>query len=311
MSHTELVKKILNEKNILITEDFINSVFKKVNFNHKVINLDNFQLAMIHSTYTLDELNDKKIFKKLNEVIPIDDKYISSCIPLQKNSYERLEFLGDAIIRHAISKYLYFRYPCQEEGFLTMNRSKIENMSSLSNIAISLGLQKYAIISRNMENINSRMTYPKLTADIFESFIGALNLEVSESKTVEFLWLIMENILDIPEIIRTQNNYKDLLMRHFGKFDNETTKNELKYIDKQEIDSNNKKKFMTIVSNITTGINLGIGYGRTKMIAQQKSAKDALIKLNVLKDEDEEEEYYSDNINIENEISKVRKNIMC
>ena len=132
MSHTELVKKILNEKNILITENFINSVFKKVNFNHKVINLDNFQLAMIHSTYTLDELNDKKIFKKLNEVIPIEDKYVSSCIPLQKNSYERLEFLGDAIIRHAISKYLYFRYPCQEEGFLTMNRSKIENMSSFT-----------------------------------------------------------------------------------------------------------------------------------------------------------------------------------
>jgi len=45
--------------------------------------------------------------------------------------------------------------------------------------------------------------------------------------------------------------------------------------------------------NTTLGIQLGIGKGRTKLIAQQKSAKDALIKLGVLKDEVEVEEYYN------------------
>jgi len=292
MSQTELINKILNEKNMYITEEFINNIFKKYNFAHKVKNLKNFQLAMIHSTYTIDELKDSKITKKLAEVIPIHEDLISSCIPLQKNSYERLEFLGDAIIRHALSKYLYIRFPYEEEGFLTMNRSKMENMAALSNISLTLGLHKYAIISRNMENINSRITYPKLTADLFESFIGALNMEISDDKTVEFLWLLIENIMDITEIIKTQNNYKDLLMRHFSKLNTETIRHELSYVD--TLDSKtNKKKFITIVHNLTTGAQLGIGKGRTKIIAQQKSAKDALIKLGVLKDDEETEEYYN------------------
>ena len=292
MSKTELTRKILNEKNIYITEEFINNIFKKYGFSHKVKNLANFQLAMIHSTYTISELSDSKITKKLAEVVPINDELISSCIPLQKNSYERLEFLGDAIIRHALSKYLYIRFPNEEEGFLTMNRSKMENMNALSNISLTMGLQKYAIISRNMENINSRITYPKLTADLFESFVGALNMEISDEKTVEFLWLIIENIMDVTEIINTQNNYKDLLMRHYGKLNTDTIRHELKYVDTQE-NENNKKRFITIVSNTTLGLQLGIGKGRTKLIAQQKSAKDALIKLGVLKDEVDVEEYYN------------------
>jgi dsRNA-specific ribonuclease len=301
----EIENRILNEKNIPITEEFVNSIFDRLNFNHKVKYLENFQLAMIHKSYLHKNINDPKTIKLLTDIQPIEKKYRKKVMPLQKKSYERLEYLGDSIIRHAIGKYLYMRCPDEDEGFLTTNRSKMENKFALSDIARKFGMQNYAVIARNIELVNGRTSYISITEDIFEAFIGALNLEIDENRTVEFIWKIIEKELDVPEIIRTKNNYKDQLMQYFHKID--VVKHELKYTDTELETSDGKKKYKTIVSDKNTGELLGIGSGRSKKSSQQRSAKDALIKLGLLGNNDESEEYFNYNGNIEKEIENVRK----
>jgi ribonuclease-3 len=226
-------------------------------------------------------------------------------MPLCAKSYERLEYLGDSILRHAIGKYLFHRYPNKDEGFLTTNRSKMENKYALSALARKFGLQKYAVISRHIEQANARTSYVTLTEDIFEAFLGALNLEIDDNKTIEFIWKIIEQEYDVPETIRTKNNYKDQLMQYFHKFD--TVKHDLKYTDKEIETDDGKKRYVTIVSDKNTGEQLGIGSGRSKKSAQQRSAKDALIKLNLIgNDMEPEEEYFEYNGNIEKELENVR-----
>lgn len=310
LSPEEIRDRILNEKNIPITEEFVNSIFERLGFDHKVKNLNMFQRAMIHSSYLEENISNPKTIKLLKDIPPIDPRIKKTCMPLQHHSYERLEYLGDSIIRHAIGKYLYIRYPDEEEGFLTTNRSKMENKFALSDLARKLGMQNYVVIAKNIELANGRVSYITLTEDIFEAFIGALNLEIDENKTVDFLWLIIEKELDVPETIRTQNNYKDQLMQYFHKID--VVKHDLLYEDDEIETDDGKKRFRTIVSDKDTRKKLGVGSGRSKKTSQQRAAKDALIKLGLIGNENEEEEYFDthDVKDISKELDKVRTHLI-
>lgn len=289
---SDIRDRILNEKNIPITEEFINGIFKRFDFNHRVINLHNFQRAMVHESYLEENMTNLKTIKLLKDIIPINPKLRKKCMPLQVASYETLEFLGDSIIRHAIGKYLMLRYPNEKEGFLTTNRSKMENKFALSDLARKLGIQNYAVIAKSIENVNGRSSFVTLTEDLFEAFIGALNLEIDENKTVEFIWSIIEKEGDIAETIRTQNNYKDQLMRHFHKID--VVKHELRYDDDEFETDMGGRKFRTVVIDKYTHQKLGIGSGRSKKSSQQRAAKDALIKLGLIGNdlETEDTEYF-------------------
>lgn len=302
----EIRDRLLNENNIPITEDFINSIFERFNFDHKVKNLSNYQTAMIHSSYLEENLTNPKTVKLIKDITPIEPHLRNKCMPLQKRSYERLEFLGDSIIRHAIGKYLFLRYPNEEEGFLTTNRSKMENKFALSNLARKLGIQNYAVIARNIEFANGRTSYVTLTEDIFEAFIGALNLEIDDNRTVEFVWSIIEKEGDVAETIRTQNNYKDQLMQYFHKID--VVKHDLQYNDDEFESDDGRKRFRTVVIDKNTQKKLGVGSGRSKKTSQQRAAKDALIKLGLIGNDEEEEEYFEINTqNITEEIKKTRQ----
>src|SRR5690348_16294842 len=58
---------------------------------------------------------------------------------------ERIEYLGDAIIRSIVAHYLFMRYPYKAEGFLTEMRSKMVNRNQLNDIAVKIGLKKITI----------------------------------------------------------------------------------------------------------------------------------------------------------------------
>ena len=106
-----------------------------------------FEIAMSHSSYA-NEHKDKK-------------------------NYERLEFLGDAIIKPIISIYLVERYPYENEGFLSTLRTKIESTNTLSHFFKCLGLHDYILLSQSVEQENGRNNI-HILEDCFEAFIGAL-----------------------------------------------------------------------------------------------------------------------------------------
>ena len=278
---------MLNEKNVKITKTFINDIFKKYDISHRVKNLENFQLAMVHISYVNKQTITEKTAKLLKNIDPIDPKYIPNTMELQEKSYGRLEYLGDAVIHHGIAEYLYDRYYDQDEGFLTKTRIKLENAKTLSKLSKILGLYKYAVIARNLEINNKRQTDIHLTEDIFESFFGALSLEADYATCKKLFINIIEKELDIAELLAQDDNYKDRLMIYYH-----TQKwSEPKYIEnieqyKEGVQNKQgvimEQRMFTINVKNNLGVIIGTGTGTSKIEAEQLAAKNSLIKLGII-----------------------------
>ena len=297
---------ILNEKNIPITKEYIHSIFKKYNFNHKVKNLENFQLAMVHVSYLNRCTLIEKTAKLLKDVIPIEDNDKLIAMPLKEQCYGRLEYLGDAIIHAILAEYLFDRYKEQDEGFLTKLRAKIEKDVTLSELSRKIGLHKYAIVARNLEQSDGRNKDVHLAEDIFEAFFGALSLEVKYDKCKDFFISIIENELDIAELIYNDDNYKDRLMRHFHQL----RWNEPVYHEDVSQQKNIKEGCQEIRSFTTyvkdpTGKIIGVGVGNSKTKSQQNAAYDTLVKLNVIKDDDDAGSDYYGEVNSQHSNSDI------
>lgn len=262
---------ILNEYNQYITKDFIENLLLSYNCVHTIKNLSLYQTAMIHISYLEKTSYTDKTLKIIQDTIPLDDNIdISNIIPLQKESYGRLEFYGDSIIKHILSQYLYYRYPLEGEGFLTKLRTKIERSVSLSYLCQLINLHKFAIIARNIEQSNGRITNIKCTEDIFEAFIGALNEDAGFEITKKFLINLIEDVFDFSEMIDTNDNYKESLMQYFqrNKF------GEPKYITVEK-----DKLYYTSLSIPILNIDVN-SVNKIKVDSEQSCAKLALDKIN-------------------------------
>lgn len=286
---------ILNEKNIYITEKYINSIFKKYKIIYKVKNLEIFQLAMIHISYLNRANITHKTSKILTNVVPIsnDDKH--NAIPLYEKDYGRLEYLGDAVIHSILAKYLFDRYKNEDEGFLTKLRTKLEKAETLSELSKKIGLDKYAIIARNIEQSYGRINNIHLTEDIFEAFFGALFTEAGYDICDKLLINIIECEIDIAELLFNNDNYKDRLNKHFHQM----KWSDPKYyedISQQEIIKEGCQEiiiFTTYVKN-QNGEIIGIGRGNSKIKAEQNTALNALITLGIISDDDNKSDYYGE-----------------
>jgi len=74
-----------------------------------------------------------------------------------KDSYERLEYLGDAILGMIVAEYLFAQFPFEEEGFLTEIRAKIVNRESLNKLAQKIGLKELVQFNQNSRHIDQYM----------------------------------------------------------------------------------------------------------------------------------------------------------
>lgn len=282
----DFINHILNEKNILINNKFVNNIFKKYNLNYKVQNISNFQLAMIHISYLEKTILKDKTANLLKDISPISDIDRKKAIPLQKKDYSRLGHLGNAVIHLILTQYLCKRYSSKDQGFLTKLRTKLERADTQAYLAKQLDLHKYAVIARNMEQNNARILDANLTKGIFEAFIGSLSLELNYDACYEFLIVLIEKEIDFAELLGTDDNYKEKIMQYFHKM----KWKDLKYVDvKCDLEL---KKFIVHIQNQDQII--GVGTGNTKNKAEQDAAHDALIKLNVIKNSDNTNDFYGE-----------------
>jgi dsRNA-specific ribonuclease len=290
LEESEYEKYILNERNKLITIKDIQQIFSKVNFNHEIKNLENFQTAMIHKSYLKNiQLNDKTL-KGLKEIQPINIKLIKKCIPLPEKCYETLEFLGDAVIHHVFADYLYKRYEGKDQGFLTILRIKLEKGSSLNYLARILGLDKFVIIGRNIELAGGRNNNMSILEDVFEAFIGALSLEMSFENCNKFLEKLIDLNIDFASLINSDDNYKESLMQFYHDLGYKTTP---RYELLTEFEENQKRKFK-MGAYCPDGELIGIGIGSSKSIGAKYAAKNALEKLKKTQINSKEEEDVDD-----------------
>jgi len=198
-----------NDKNILLSNEALSLFIYNYGIdeeNYKINDINLYRTAFVHQSYcTMKNL----------DFINSNSKCPDNCLPLQDMSYERLEFLGDSILDMVISEYIYERYPDQNEGFLSKMRTKIVNGKMLGFLSNKIGFNKYAIISKQVEDSNGRNNY-KIMEDIFEAFIAALFQDSNSDYKLTYKWIIhiIENFIDFSDLIISKTNYKDMLIYH-------------------------------------------------------------------------------------------------
>jgi ribonuclease-3 len=303
--NSDILEYILNETNVPITTKYIENMLNTYNINYKVNNIKLFQKAMVHKSYIKRDFDKDKSLKNIRERninIDIDIEKRKKIMPLQDESYERFEFLGDSIIHAIFADYLFNRYPDQNEGFMTKLRTKLENGTTMYQLAKMIGLSKYIIIGKYTEDMNTRDRHTSILEDAFEAFIAALYLD-SNSKIKfgeknnfnlchKFIISIIETKIDIASLLAYESNYKDLLLQYHHKkrwIDPE-------YVMSEIINTSDKKEFKMHVKD-NKGEILVFGIGTSKKAGEQEAAKFALIKYGIIKsnetaESEDEEDYY-------------------
>lgn len=99
-----------------------------------------------------------------------------SVTEVSHQNLERLEFLGDAVLSHVISAYLYRRYKRASEGELTRRRSALVNKDILFRSGQSMGLHRFIRVNRGVKLSDARVRR-NLVGDAMEALIGALYLD--------------------------------------------------------------------------------------------------------------------------------------
>ena len=190
---------------------------------------------------------------------------------LKNHDYERLEFLGDAVLQYHVSRYLFDLYPTMPEGRLTKLRSKLVREESLARFARELDLGTYIYLGAGEIN-NGGRDRDSVLADIFEAFMGAICHDCG-MKYVDMMLkkTIYRHINDV--------NYDDIT-------DFKTKLQELIQADQRKTvtyellsatgPSNNPVFEMAVKMD---DMILGTGIGSSKKRAEQQAAKDALNKL--------------------------------
>lgn len=207
MSTDEIIDPY-NILNKLITKEDLKRMFKKFNLEIEPENINLYIKSLTHKSYIKKEYYDSCLDQSSRSKT-------TDTLELLDESNETLEFLGDTVIKCVVSGYLYLRYHKREnEGFMTRLKTKIENRESLAKFAKILGIDEYMIISKQIEDNNGRNS-DKLLEDSFESFVGALYLDIGFEVCRKFMYIILETEIDYAEILYKDTNYKDQLLKFF------------------------------------------------------------------------------------------------
>ena len=187
-------------------------------------------------------------------------------------TYERLEFLGDSVLNVVVSEYLYRKYPEYGEGKLTKLRANYVCQSALIYYSHELGLNDYLRISED-EYCLTENEVLSITADIFESFLGAMFLDQGMEFAKKFVEDNIFKYIDDEKVFF--RDYKSA-MKEYG----DANEIDVSYRIIKEIGVPHDKIF--VISILVDGDEIGIGKGKNKKEAEQAAAKIACDKLNLV-----------------------------
>jgi ribonuclease-3 len=276
-------KNPYNFNNKLITKEFIESVINNYDI-YNINNLEIYQQAFTHKSYSISKNN-------VNEIVDKPE----GALDLQKNDLERIEFLGDSVLGLVIAKYLFERFPQQNEGFLTKLKTKLVNGEALAYFSKELGFGEYILMSRHIEDKCNGRNSTNILEDVLEAFIGALFLDFN---TIEigkcnhnsdfysgigfqmcemFIINLIEEKVNFEELINNDTNYKDQLSKYYHS--NYQISVTYKHI-LCESDGNQKKFVVDAIGQNNKSISRG--EGKTKKKAEQNASRNALIDLGIL-----------------------------
>lgn len=189
-------------------------------------------------------------------------------------SYERYEYMGDAVINFVVAKYLFDKFPAENEGFLTRVRTKLVSGKFLAMLSGRLGLHN--LIAMNRKAIQQGWyTNPRIMEDVFESLVGCLYLDLGLMTAKNFLLAVIEKHANFDDILR-DTNYKDALMRYAQSKGMQLP--EYRVLNDPQL---TRQPFFAVVV-VLGGYALGNGQDVSKKGAEQLAAHRSLTMLGVL-----------------------------
>lgn len=218
-------------------------LFEKLNIKPKDISL--YKTAFSHSSY----VNEHKV----------------------KNNYERLEFLGDAVLDLVVADYLYNHFK-ENEGEMTKVRASYVCENANYRYATDLGLTKYILVGHGEQKDGASLK-KAIVADIFEALMGAVYEDLGYSTVRNLILKVIVPYIENPEITFF-SDYKSSLQEFV-----QTEQKSLEYIIVAEDGPAHDKTFTVDV--MVDKITYGTGVGSSKKEAEQEAAKQALEKLAV------------------------------
>lgn len=219
-----------------------------------------------------------ELFKKLN-IVPKDMTLYYTAFSHSsyanehkaKNDYERLEFLGDAVVDLVIADYLY-SCKSETEGEMTKVRASYVCENALYEYSMNLGLNKYIRVGHGEEKEGGK--YKKaIVADIFEAMVGAIYLDLGYATARRTVLNIIVPYIEDPTI-SFFSDYKSALQEYVQ----EGQKN-LHYDLVSESGPAHDKTFTVEVK--IDDIIYGRGVASSKKEAEQEAAKSALEKISI------------------------------
>ena len=189
-------------------------------------------------------------------------------------NYERLEFLGDAVLQLIVTEYLVAKYKDYDEGILSKFRGYFVSEDFLSEISKEINIGEYILLGKGEESSGGK-SKNSLLCDIFESLVAAVYLDGGYNHARSVVILLCSDKID--EIIREDKflDSKTELQKYAQKFYDQLPK----YTVVSEYGPEHDKVF--VVNVYLDGKLLGTGRGKSKKKAEQEAAKNALLNIKV------------------------------
>ena len=242
-----------------------------------------FVLKKANSLYKqFSSKQDRELAKSFNRIIgktPINlslyQQAVSHSSVARKNSggikdsYERLEYLGDAILGMVVAEFLFQKFPYKEEGFLTELRARIVSREALNKLCQKIGL---APLIRFGQTNGPR--HKSIYGDVMEAMIGALYLDHGFETTKKFIiQRLIQPHYDFDELLNTTYNHKSKVI--------EWSQKENKEIDFKLLEEKGDSSNQFIVELIVDNKAVARGFGFNKKKAEQDAARKGLAELKI------------------------------
>ncbi len=186
-----------------------------------------------------------------------------------KESNERLEFLGDAVLQFLSSEFLFAAYPNFEEGVLTNIRSKIVNTESLASEAKKLELPSYILISKGEKQTAYESDH--ILANTFEALLGAIyldqkDIDLCRNFLTTHLFYKIESLVNEGQLKDPKSLYQEISQEKYSITPT--------YKVVQEVGPDHNKSFTVAV--FLNDRKIAHGSGASKRKAEQEAAANAL-----------------------------------
>lgn len=216
----------------------------------------------------MDELEKILDYKFTNRHLLLPAITHSSLVTEKKTTYDRMEFLGDAVVSLVVSEYLYRAENNYSEGEMTEIKSKVVSRQSMMYAGRRLRLDEFLRVDSGLAN--SKSVAGSLTSDAYEAVVGAIYLDSGLEPAREFVLRTLGKELSEAEVDSALSGFKSIFQELLQMHCNQKPE----YHIVESAGPPHDRWFKAEV--FAQGVVRGEGWGKTKKTAEKNAAREAI-----------------------------------